>query len=58
VARVDLEDQVGVVASAGLERELAELVAPSESLRSGIRDEVLAEAIALWQAIRRRRSAE
>jgi hypothetical protein len=47
VARVDLEDQVGVVASAGLERELAELVAPSESLRSGIRDEVLAEAIAL-----------
>ena len=58
MARVDLEDQVGVVASAGLGRELAELVAPSESLRSGIRDEVLAEAIALWQAIRRRRSAE
>jgi len=50
---VDLDDRVGLVALAGLERELAELlgvpvdVVPTESLKPGIRDEVLAEAIAL-----------
>ncbi|CAN5519410.1 hypothetical protein BH18ACT3_BH18ACT3_20340 [soil metagenome] len=47
------EVRFGLVALAGLERELAELlgvpvdVVPTESLKPGIRDEVLAEAIAL-----------
>jgi len=50
---VELEDGVGLVGLAGLERELAALlgarvdVIPVESLKVGIRDEVLAEAIAL-----------
>ncbi|HEX4867901.1 MAG TPA: nucleotidyltransferase domain-containing protein [Acidimicrobiales bacterium] len=50
---VDLDPGVGVVALAGLERELGELlgvdvdVVPAETLKSRIRDEVLAEAISL-----------
>jgi uncharacterized protein len=50
---VDLDEGVGVVSLAGLSRELAELlgvevdVVPAVTLKPGIRDEVLAEAIAL-----------
>ena len=50
---VDLDDGVGLVALAALERELAELlgtgvdVVPADTLKAGIRDEVLAEAIPL-----------
>ncbi|MEV0697211.1 nucleotidyltransferase domain-containing protein [Saccharopolyspora sp. NPDC050389] len=50
---VDLEDGVGLVSLAGLQRELAELlgvdvdVVPASSLKSAIRHEVLAEAIEL-----------
>jgi predicted nucleotidyltransferase/DNA-binding XRE family transcriptional regulator len=50
---VDLDEGVGVVSLAGLRRELAELlgvdvdVVPAVALKPGIRDEVLAEAIAL-----------
>lgn len=50
---VDLDEGVGVVSLAGLRRELAEVlgvqvdVVPDVALKPGIRDEVLAEAIAL-----------
>lgn len=50
---VDLDDGVGVVSLAGLNRELAELlsvdvdVVPASALKSATRDEVLSEAIAL-----------
>ena len=50
---VDLDDEVGVVALAGLRRELAELlgvevdVVPAVTLKPGLRAEVLAEAIEL-----------
>jgi predicted nucleotidyltransferase len=50
---VDLDDGVGLVALAGLNRELAELlrvdvdIVPARMLKPAIRDEVLAEAIAL-----------
>lgn len=50
---VDLDDEVGIVSLAGLRRELAELlgvdvdVVPANTLKPGIQDEVLAEAIAL-----------
>jgi hypothetical protein len=50
---VDLDAGVGVVSLAGLRRELAEVlgvevdVVPAVALKPGIRDEVLAEAIAL-----------
>lgn len=50
---VDLDEGVGVVSLAGLRRELAALlgadvdVVPAVALKLGIRDEVLAEAIAL-----------
>ena len=50
---VDLDDGVGLVALAALERELAEVlgatvdVVPADMLKSGIRNEVLAEAIPL-----------
>ena len=50
---VDLDDGVGVVSLAGLNRELAELlsvdvdVVPAAALKSATRDEVLSEAIAL-----------
>lgn len=50
---VDLDEGVGVVSLAGLRRELAELlgvdvdVVPAVVLKPGIRDDVLAEAIAL-----------
>lgn len=50
---VDLDEGVGVVSLAGLRRELAELlgiqvdVVPATMLKAGIRDSVLAEAIAL-----------
>lgn len=50
---VDLDEGVGVVSLAGLRRELAELlgvdvdVVPATTLKPGIRDQVLAEAIAL-----------
>ena len=50
---VDLDDGVGLVALAALERELAEVlgttvdVVPADTLKRGIRDEVLAEAIPL-----------
>ena len=50
---VDLDDGVGLVALAALERELTDLlgtrvdVVPADTLKPGIRDEVLAEAIPL-----------
>lgn len=50
---VDLDDDVGLVAVAGLERELSALlgapvdVVPSGSLKAGVRDDALAEAISL-----------
>lgn len=50
---VDLDDGVGLVSLAGLQRELAELlgvdvdVVPASSLKPAIRDEVMAEAIEL-----------
>ena len=50
---VDLDDGVGLVALAALERELAEVlgttvdVVPADTLKRGISDEVLAEAIPL-----------
>jgi uncharacterized protein len=50
---VDLDDGVGVVSLAGLNRELAELldvdvdVVPAATLKPAVRDEVLSEAIAL-----------
>jgi predicted nucleotidyltransferase/DNA-binding XRE family transcriptional regulator len=50
---VDLDDGVGLVALAALERELTDLVGtrvdvvPAAMLKRGIRDEVLAEAIPL-----------
>jgi hypothetical protein len=50
---VDLDEGVGLVSLAGLQRELAELlgvnvdVVPSASLKAAIRDEVMAEAIEL-----------
>ncbi|MGH4014470.1 MAG: nucleotidyltransferase family protein [Pseudonocardiaceae bacterium] len=50
---VDLDNGVGVVCLAALQRELAELlgvdvdVVPATTLKAGIRDSVLAEAIAL-----------
>lgn len=50
---VDLDEGVGVVSLAGLQRELAELlgvdvdVVPAVTLKPGVRDAVLAEAIAL-----------
>lgn len=50
---VDLDECVGVVSLAGLRRELVELlgvgvdVVPAVTLKPGIRDQVLAEAIAL-----------
>lgn len=50
---VDLDEGVGVVALAGLRRELTELlgvevdVVPTGTLKAGIRDTVVAEAIAL-----------
>jgi hypothetical protein len=50
---VDLDDGVGLVAVAALERELTELlgsrvdVVPADTLKPSIRDEVLAEAIPL-----------
>ena len=50
---VDLDEGVGVVSLAGLRRELAELlgvevdVVPTATLKPGVRDDVLAEAIAL-----------
>jgi predicted nucleotidyltransferase/DNA-binding XRE family transcriptional regulator len=50
---VDLDNSVGVVSLAGLRRELAELlgvdvdVVPAATLKPGVRDGVLAEAIAL-----------
>lgn len=50
---VDLDEGVGLVTLAGLNRELAELlrvdvdVVPADSLKPGIRDDVMAEAITL-----------
>lgn len=50
---VDVEEGVGLVALSGLRRELGELlgvgvdVVPASTLKSAVRDEVLAEAIAL-----------
>jgi predicted nucleotidyltransferase/DNA-binding XRE family transcriptional regulator len=50
---VDLDEGVGLVALAGLKRELTALlgvdvdVVPAESLKAGIRDEVLAEPVPL-----------
>lgn len=50
---VDLDDKVGLIALAGLRRELSELlraevdVVPASTLKAGVRDEVLAEAITL-----------
>jgi hypothetical protein len=50
---VDLDDGVGLVALSALERELSHLlgthvdIVPSEMLKRGVRDEVLAEAISL-----------
>jgi uncharacterized protein len=50
---VDLDEGVGLVGLAGLNRELAELlrvdvdVVPADTLKPAIRDEVLAEAITL-----------
>ena len=50
---VDLDDDVGLVALAGLERELADLlgtpvdVVPADSLRPELHDQVLSEAIPL-----------
>lgn len=50
---IDLDDGVGLVSLAGLQRELAELlgvnvdVVPASSLKPTIRDEVMAEAIEL-----------
>ncbi|MGH3622891.1 MAG: nucleotidyltransferase family protein [Sciscionella sp.] len=50
---VDLDDGVGVVSLAGLRRELTELlgvgvdVVPAATLKPGVRDNVLAEAIVL-----------
>jgi uncharacterized protein len=50
---VDLDDGVGVTALAGLQRELAELLGadvdlvPATTLKPGIREDVLAAAIAL-----------
>jgi predicted nucleotidyltransferase/DNA-binding XRE family transcriptional regulator len=50
---VDLDDEVGLVALAGLTRELTELlgvnvdVVPADTLKRGIRDEVLTEAVPL-----------
>jgi predicted nucleotidyltransferase len=50
---VDLDEGVGLVALAGLKRELTALlsvdvdVVPADSLKAGIRDEVLAEAVPL-----------
>lgn len=50
---VDLDDDVGLVSLAALQRELTELlgvdvdVVPAATLKPGIRDEVLAEAIGL-----------
>jgi uncharacterized protein len=50
---VDLDEGVGLVSLAGLQRELTELlgaeidVVPAGTLKQGIRDEVLAEAITL-----------
>lgn len=50
---VDLDDGVGLVALGGLARELSDLlgvavdVVPADTLKRGIRDEVLAEAVPL-----------
>jgi predicted nucleotidyltransferase len=50
---VDLDDGVGLVALVGLKRELTELlgvdvdVVPADSLKSRLRDEVLAESVPL-----------
>ena len=50
---VDLDEGVGVVSLAGLRRELVDLldvdvdVVPAATLKPGVRDEVLAEAITL-----------
>lgn len=50
---VDLDEGVGLVTLAGLNRELAELlrvdvdVVPADTLKPGIRDDVMAEAITL-----------
>jgi uncharacterized protein len=50
---VDLDNDVGLVALAGLRRELTELlgvavdVVPAATLKPGVRDQILAEAIAL-----------
>lgn len=50
---VDLDDSVGLLALSGLRRELSELlhvdvdVVPASTLKTGIRDKVLAEAITL-----------
>jgi predicted nucleotidyltransferase len=50
---VDLDEGVGLVALAGLRRELTELlgadvdVVPADTLKARIRDKVLAEAIPL-----------
>lgn len=50
---VDLDESVGLVALAGLRRELSEIldvevdVVPAATLKPGVRDAVLAEAITL-----------
>ncbi len=50
---VDLDDGVGLVSLAGLNRELAELlgvdvdVVPAATVKPAVRDEILSEAIAL-----------
>jgi predicted nucleotidyltransferase len=50
---VDVDDSVGLVAIAGLARELTDLlgvavdVVPADSLKPAVRDEVLAEAVPL-----------
>ncbi|HEY3608732.1 MAG TPA: nucleotidyltransferase domain-containing protein [Pseudonocardiaceae bacterium] len=50
---VDVDAEVGVVSLVGLRRELAELlrvdvdVVPATALKPGMRDEILAEAVAL-----------
>lgn len=50
---VDLDESVGLVALAGLRRELSEIldvevdVVPAATLKPGVRDPVLAEAITL-----------
>jgi predicted nucleotidyltransferase/DNA-binding XRE family transcriptional regulator len=50
---VDLDEDVGLVALSALERELSDLlgthvdVVPADTLKRGVRDEVLAEAISL-----------